>query len=196
MSLVAGAKDDGFHQSDNRKRLGKLYRNYNLPGSLQGQYAFSKNRQIPKKQTKEVLESLQEYSLFRPVRHRFKTRKFIIPWMKHTFGADLIVLTQYSTENSGFNYILVVEDLFSRFLYTAKLKSKHGDVVAHALKQIIKKSGGFRFLMSDEGTEFFCRPVKELLDKNKIIHYKTFSGKKVAMVERGLLQIWIKKMLD
>ena len=66
----------------------------------------------------------------------FKRRKWIVPGPYQTICADLIDYQQYFRINSGFKYILVVIDAFSRMAYTKALKSKTALEVAMAMSGV------------------------------------------------------------
>ena len=56
---------------------------------------------------------------------------------------------------SGERYILVVQDVFSRFLYTEALLSKSPATVADAFQKILDRASAVpKSLMSDKGAEF------------------------------------------
>ena len=54
------------------------------------------------------------------------------------FGADLVDTKALPTQNKGFKYILMVEDVFSKYGWTVSIKFKTGVAVAEALKKIFK----------------------------------------------------------
>ena len=136
-----------------RAYVRRLYTNPLFSGSLQGKRGFFSNRGLPNQKDIEAnLISLPEFSLLRPARLKYKTRKTVYPWLNHTFCSDLIVLTSYTKENQGYSYILLVMDGFSRYLWARKLKQKTGIAVANALSDIFKKSGRIpRYFHTDEG---------------------------------------------
>jgi len=143
-----------------RSVLRRQYNNPKIPGSLGGLNQFSKSRGIPRKEAEEYLQSYDEFNLFRPSYSKFKTRKFIFPWRLHTFCADLISLTQYSKENNNYNYVLVVLDCFSKYLWVKKLKHKNGDEMVKALRDIFKTLERTPlYIHSDQGKEFLNRKV-------------------------------------
>ena len=96
---------------------------------------------------------MDEYSLFRPRRNRYLTRKVICPWMHNTYGADLLVLSSYAKENRNYRYVLILMDCFSKMIWVRKLLDKSGKHVARALDDIFKKNQQSpKFLQTDEGS--------------------------------------------
>ena len=73
--------------------------------------------------------------------------------------------------DDGEVYILVVQDVFSRFLWTEALTSKRPDVVLEAFRSIIRRAGAKpQSLTTDQGTEF-GGPFKTALEAEGINVY-------------------------
>ena len=96
---------------------------------------------------------------------------------------DLLEMIPYAKVNSGYKYILVCIDVFSRFGRALPLKDKSGDSVVKAMAIMLKNEKP-RHLQTDEGLEFYNAKVKSLLKKHNINHYSVFSQHKAAVVER------------
>ena len=86
-------------------------------------------------------------------------------------------------DTSGYKYILVCIDVFSRYGRALPLKSKSAIDVSAAISTMIKTDKP-RHLQTDEGKEFYNSKNKELLDKHQINHYSVYSQYKAAIVER------------
>jgi len=180
-----------MEQSLKRGDVRRAYNNPSFSGSFQGSNIFFSSRGIPKStELKKTLQSLEEYTLFRPNRKRFKRRRAIYPWIGFSFCADLIQLTSYSKENSGYNYILLCLDCFSKFMYCKKLKDKSGKTTARALEEIFKKARKIpRFIHTDEGLEFWNDDVAKVLKKYNVSLYSTHTQMKSAVAERAVRTI-------
>ena len=80
----------------------------------------------------------------------------------------------------------------SRHVFEVRLhripKNKKADSVVVAFKKILKKTHhNYKYLQSDEGSEFFNSKLKKLLDKHEIHHYYTYNQeRKASLVERFL----------
>lgn len=98
--------------------------------------------------------------------------------------ADLIDMQNYSKENSGFRYILVVIDTFSKYAWAIPLKSKTKASVCTSFKMILKKGRKPKNLQTDFGTEFYNDNFKDMTSTYNINHYSTYSTKKASIVER------------
>ncbi|CAB0030718.1 unnamed protein product [Trichogramma brassicae] len=74
----------------------------------------------------------------------------------------------------GFKYVLVIQDLFTRYLELKPLRRANGKAVANALEELIF----FRwevpdFLLTDNGREFINKTLKTVLDEYGVYHVTT-----------------------
>ena len=85
--------------------------------------------------------------------------------------SDLVVLLQFKDDNDGYCYILMMEDVFSRYLWMKPLRTKRSTEVAAAMEAIF--SEGRRpehALATDKGSEYLGGPTQRLLKSYKINH--------------------------
>jgi hypothetical protein len=129
--------------------------------------------------------------LHRAARKNFPRRKTIVKHLNDLWQADLADFGAYAKQNRGNKYILLVIDCFSKFIRARPLKSKAGERVADALTSILKESGTSppKHLQTDQGTEFYNKFVKRVLEKYSINHYSTYSVTKAAIAERAIRTI-------
>ena len=121
--------------------------------------------------------------LHRPIRKHFTKRYVFVRNVDDIFGADLIDMQAISKQNKGFKYILMVEDIFSKYGWAVPLKTKTGVAVRDALKEIFDHHVPKK-LWVDAGREFFNKEVKALLKKHDITIYSTENDEKCSVVER------------
>lgn len=144
------------------------------------------------KVNKEKLDIVKE--LHKPARRNFARRKTVIKGYGDLWQIDLAEMQQYSHQNRGYRYILVVIDCYSKYMWTRPIKNKTGREVTEAMEDIIREAGYTPTnLQSDNGTEFYNRSFSELMAARSINHYSTFSTKKAAIVERAIrtLKSWL-----
>lgn len=123
--------------------------------------------------------------LHRNVRRNYVRRSYIMRAIDDTFQADLIEMRQYSKQNKGHKYILVVIDTFSKYAWVVPLFDKSGLTVTKAIKSIFDRCGRIcRNLHTDKGKEFFNVHFENLMKSKNINHYSTFTNKKASIVER------------
>jgi len=86
---------------------------------------------------------------------------------------------------AGFKYILVVEDIYSRFVWAVPLSTKSGPEVMKALQGIITEvKAKPRNLWTDEGKEFTNKRLQSWLEAENINSYHSYGEHKVSHVER------------
>lgn len=170
--------------------LNKLY--YSLDSSV----AFGGKEKLfreARKQIKELklydvekwLRAQPTYTLHKPVRLNFKTRRVIVYNIDEQWQMDLVDLSKLSRYNSGYKYLLVCIDVFSKFAWVTALKSKGASELKDVIQDIFDKDKRQPLvLQTDKGTEFLNVKVKSLLQQRGIKLFTTSSERKASVVER------------
>ena len=135
------------------------------------------------KNSQKWLRTQPTYSLHRPFRKTFPTRKYQTSGPNELWQMDLMEMIPYARINKGYRYILTCIDVFSRFARAQPVKNKSGQDVCKAVKTMISKTQP-RYIQTDLGKEFYNNHVQMLLKKHKIKHYTVYSQFKAALVER------------
>ena len=137
------------------------------------------------KQTKDWLRTEPTYSLHKPLRKTFPTRKYRTSGPNELWQMDLMEMIPYARINKGYRYILTCVDVFSRYARAQPVKKKTGEDVCNAIKNMLgKQDPPPRYIQTDLGKEFYNKHVQSLLAKHKIKHYTVYSQFKAALVER------------
>jgi ribosomal protein L21E len=103
---------------------------------------------------------------------------------------DLIDMVKYADWNKGVKYILLVIDVFSKYVWLRPLNNKTGASVAKAFDDIFKtseRSPGR--LVSDKGQEFNAKVVQSLMNKHDILYFPTQNETKASVSERAIKTI-------
>ena len=171
---------------DIKKHPGTAY-THNTAALLQG--FKGKDYQI----AKDYLNRQSAYYTNHNAPHKkgvYKRRKTIVSGINDQWQMDLLDMSRvdkhvnFPAQNKRYKYILVVIDVFTRYMWTRPLKSKSPTEVAKSLESIFREYKPNR-IQSDEGREF-GGAVKTLLNKYGI---KLFHSKerdiKAALVERA-----------
>ena len=144
-------------------------------------YEKAKTRRLDAPEWKKQLVK----ELLKPKKIRFKRRKVYSPSVDDTWTADLADFHKYSRQNRGYNFILVVLDVFSRYAWARPLKNKTGVQCANAFEDILIKSGRKpKRLWCDRGTEFYNVNFRQILEDNDIQLYSTYNEPKATIAER------------
>ena len=143
---------------------------------------------IPKSKIKNILKSIPSYTLHKQARKKFKRRPIMTSRPGLYMNCYLLEYSELSKTNKNYRYLLVCQDMFSRYVYTEFLKNKKADSVVVAFKKILKKTHhNYKYLQSDEGSEFFNSKLKKLLDKHGIHHYHIYNREtKASLVDQFL----------
>lgn len=154
--------------------LNRIYtstRNPNSFSSVQKLYRAAR-REIPdltKQQVEQFLQSKLTYTLNKPVVRKFKRLKTIAAGVGTEWQADLMVFNAIARENDGYKYLLVVVDVFSRFLYLEGVKSKKADDMQKAFENIFKRSKFKAWrVTTDQGGEFCSKQMRAFWKKHDI----------------------------
>lgn len=130
------------------------------------------------------MEQIAE-EVHKPIRKQKEYRKVIVYYVNDIWSADIVEMNSdgMAEQNDGYKYILVVIDIFSRYAWTRKMKSKTGKETADNFKSIINEAGEKpNAVWVDQGKEFFNKDVQKILNGVKL--YSTYGEGKAAYVER------------
>ena len=164
--------------------LRSIYYNPEHPASYGGAGRLSRAARLPLKKVQEWLRSQPTYTLHKPARRRFKTRKYYTSGIDHQWQADLVDMQQESKHNDGFKYILTVIDLFSRYAWAEPIKSKSPQHVKPAFETIFASGRKPFKIQTDEGLEFESKGMQDFFKSHHIHQFSVKSQFKDALVER------------
>ena len=123
--------------------------------------------QLTVKQARDFVQAQSVAQVFAPAPR--SEGKVTSPELNARWQADLVDYKTRSPEkNKGHRLILVVIDVFSRFLYAEPLKTKEAAEVAQAFERILRRAGALpKELSTDSGAEF-KGPFSEMLRRRGI----------------------------
>lgn len=133
---------------------------------------------------RHFLQGIDAYSLQRPLRLKFKTRKVISQGLDFLWDLDLADVSNLSKENDGMRFLFVAIDVFSRYLWVVPLKNKLHQSIIDGFEKIFKSGRKPAEIRSDPGSEWKNRWVKQFLDKQGIEHYVTHNVTHANYAER------------
>lgn len=174
--------------------LKKIY--YNIPGG--GAYLGPDKlyrvlkvhgiNNIGKNTIKKWLQNQDDYSLQKPARKTFKKARVVVSGIDDQFDADLANLSSISHENSNFKHLLVVVDIFSKYLRVQPLKNKTAKEVVIGLKKIFDEGRKCKKLRTDNGTEFTSKVTREYLKEEDIYYFTTQNSNTKANFAERVIQ--------
>ena len=173
-----------------KEYLESAYFDLNSPISYAGPlkiYRYFKNEGkyiVGIKAIRQWLQNVDAYSLQRPVRYKFKTRRVISQGVDFLWDIDLADVSNLAQENSGTRFLLVAIDVFSRYLWTVPLQNKKHDSIIEGLKEVFESGRKPKEIRTDPGSEWKNRWVKSFLNKQDIDHYVTRNPTHANYAER------------
>ena len=165
-----------------QQTLAKTYYDLSDPAGYAG--ASKLKAKYPQADTKSWLTNQLAYTLHKPMRRTFPTRKYKVSGMNDLWQIDLMEMIPYASINDGYRYIITCIDVFSRYARAEPVKAKDAKSVAAALERMLQKDEIPTHIQTDLGKEFYNSKVKDLFIKYKIKHYSVYSQFKAALVER------------
>ena len=173
-----------------RKILENIYTDVKHPSGLSSPrrlWEAAKKYGITLKECRHFLQAQDSYTLHKLMPKRFPRRHIIASGPRRILGSDLADLSKLARYNDGVKYLLIVQDIFSRYVRIIAQKRKTAAVTAANLDQIFSEEQfkGVGAFFTDEGGEYFSSECTKVYKKHKIKHYTTFNKiTKVALVER------------
>ena len=144
---------------------------------------------ISRSQINKWLKGQDTYTLHKQPRRNFKRRKVYVPRIDFQWDADLMDMTRISTYNNGYTYVLLVIDIFSRYVWTVPLKTKKGSEVKLAFEKILQEGRQPENLRTDKGTEFTNNALQSFFNNKAINHFVTQNETKANYAERAIKTI-------
>ena len=159
-------------------------------GSVYSLYQAAKKKgatNVTKDQVQKFLNTRDSYTKHRGYLKHFPMKKIIVGGPNQLHQADLIDFQQYAPQNGGVRFLLVVLDVFSKFLWVEPLKDKTNVSVLEALKKIYPNYKAFpSTFTSDKGTEFTGKKIQDFFKENFVTYYNSHGNTKAQFVERAI----------
>ena len=174
--------------------LGSLYSAASKPYGLSSKLklwrqAKSVDPSITPSDVSEYMRGNKTYTLHKLQPKKFLRRKILSSRPRIILSMDLADMRKLKKANNNIAYLLVVIDVFSRYMGVYPLKKKDGHNMHEAMKLILDHPDfvGVRRINTDRGTEFYNKRVASELSSRGIRLYSVYSGEiKASLAERGI----------
>ena len=104
----------------------------------------------------------EAYTSFFPSKRRFKRPRVIAFYKNYQWDTDTANMTKYKDYNEGYGYFVVFIDIFTRYLYTAPLKTLTGQEMVFVINDLfVNVNENPEILRSDRGSEYLNRYMKK-----------------------------------
>ena len=181
--------------SDNYSYLLSIYENLDSQAPLSSPkqlYNIVKWRGITLREVKYFLSSQNSYSLHVLKRRNFLRRPIVASYKNRILCMDLIDISKIARYNDNIRFILIMMDIYSRFVSLRPMINKTAVETAQRMSEIFDTGvyKGATHMLVDEGLEFHNRTVKSLCKKNNIKLYYTYNREiKAAHCERAIFRV-------
>ena len=185
------------------RRKNRIIQNYRTPGhptAFSAPGNVSKETGVDHKTAREYLREIDSYVLHKESKRPKKYNPYYVYSRRDLIQADLIDIRSLSRANNGTNYLFLAIDVFSRKVHVYPLKTKSANEMKNVIQRYINELGPpqIKVFMTDGGTEFWSRPVKNLLRANNIELRLASGTSKACYAERAnkSIQVLIYKYLS
>ena len=141
-------------------------------------------------QVRKWLLDQDAFSLLQPVKYRFKRQRVITRGIDDMWDVHLADMANIADHNEGNRFLLIVIDVFSKYLWVQPIPNKsHGSIIK-AFEPIFQQTTKRpRTLRTDNGTEFKNRWVKQFLKKECIHAYTTKNETKANYLKESYVHL-------
>ena len=152
----------------------KLYRNLKENG-YQG---------VKYKEVSAWLRDRESYDLHQRASKPKKRSRVVVEGIDSQWDIDLMDVGSLAKKNDGVKFLLIVIDVFSKYLFARALTSKSGKEVRGALESIFAEGRKPKVCRFDQGREFSNRSVEDLLKSESVRFFTTQNETKANFAER------------
>ena len=140
---------------------------------------------------KQFLKSEKSFTLHGNIPRTFRKRQVIVHSPGILLSCDLAEYQHISQYNSNIRYLFFLIDCFSRKLEIIPLHNKKGLTISRSLHKFLMKSNhNFKYLWTDEGTDFNNKNVQKVCEKYNIKMYHVHNRRhKACICERSIRTI-------
>lgn len=176
------------------EKIKQQYLDPSVPGSLGGLQRFlSENKRYGNSQfVLDTLKKLQTYSVHRPRKPVGKRRKVIVGGKNIILAADLADVQNWNPRiNKGTKYLLIIVDIFSKFVSIYPIKNKSGAIVSKAFDEHFKKhpEQSNCKIWVDRGKEFISKLTQNILNKYGVSIYHTYNAKLKSVYAESFVKL-------
>ena len=161
-----------------------VYRDPRQPGSFTSIANLQHYAGVDRQTAERFLMGQDAYTMHKPARLHFPRRRTYAKGIDDLFQIDLIDLSSLATYNSGYRYLLMCIDVFSKFAWSVPLKTKSGREVADAMETILDERK-CALLQGDKGAEWLNTTFQQMIKRHGIKFYTSENDDiKASIVER------------
>lgn len=124
---------------------------------------------LKKKKIYEWLSNQDAYTLHKPIKRRFPRLQYNISNIDDLWESDLVQVSGIKEHNDGYNFLLVVIDALSKYVWVEPLLNKSAASVTAGFKKIFDRTNRKPIqIQTDKGMEYRATTVQNLFKKLNI----------------------------
>jgi len=179
------------------------------PGAFSGADIYKKHLPLNEQRSKrdildKILPAIPTYQKYRVAKRPRIKNPYFARQIRKVFQSDIIFMrnpAEIIGKNKGYQYILIIQDIFSRKLWAAPLKFKSANDVLPVLSKIINQLKPLHKnarLVIDRGTEYLNRKVSDYLNSQgiKITHPSDGHASHIERANLSLQRLLYQHMED
>lgn len=105
------------------------------------------------------------------MRRHYRRNKVVVDGIDDQWDADFMDMTKFEKENDGVQFVLLVIDIFSKYVWMRPLKDKKGPTTAWSLEDILREGRQLTKLRIDKGQELRSKAFNNVLTDRNIQHF-------------------------
>jgi hypothetical protein len=150
--------------------LEELYKNYNFPGKKK-LYELAKKNGVKAtlKAVDEFLNNQKVAQVFTKKNQRKKPGHIVAFHPDERYQMDLIDMTNFSRSNSGYGWIMLIIDIFTRKLAAFMMKDKSEPSIIKGLEQFFEEHDP-DVITTDNESGFKSRETSKLMKEHEVVH--------------------------
>ena len=128
-------------------------------------------------------ESNLSYSLHKPSRRNFEQNEVYASEIYSLWDTDLAFVQDVAKEDDGVNYLLVVIDVFSKYVWVRPMENETVHSLLEAFDFVLSEGTKPEKLRTDKGAEFLNESFRQYLKKKDIQFCTANKEPKASVVE-------------
>ena len=132
---------------------------------------------VTRKEIRKWAERNLSYSLHKPSRRNFEQNKVYTPEIDSLWDTDLAFVQDSAKETDGLNYLLVIIDVLSKYLWVRPIKNKTAHIFLEVFDSVLSEDIKLEKLRTEKGTEFLNESFQQYLNNKKNIKFYAENNK-------------------
>ena len=139
---------------------------------------------LSKKYVTDWLNQQDSYKRHKPAPLKFPRQKILMSYIDQQWDADIMDMSKFAKFNNGHKYIAVFIDIFSRYAWAERMKTKKPTEMINIMKIVFSEGRKPDYLRTDKGSEYTGNAVKQYMRSQQIRHFTAVNAIHASYAER------------